>query len=181
MAHKKGGGSSRNGRDSNAQRLGVKRFSGQKVLAGTILVRQRGTRFHPGTNVGKGGDDTLFALADGIVKFQRVGKTRQAIYDTFRSRRYPLRSKQYKGLQVLDGIRFTLAKNGHLRGTLPDGRRVMMHWYVWERVHGPIPAGHCIYHVDKNPTNNALENLAILPKEMRGRYFNPTGRNQFSV
>ena len=109
------------------------------------------------------------------------GKTRQAIYDTFRSRGYPLRSKQYKGLQVLDGIRFTLAKNGHLRGTLPDGRRVMMHWYVWERVHGPIPAGHCIYHVDKNPTNNALENLAILPKEMMGRYFNPTGRNQFSV
>ncbi len=79
MAHKKGGGSSRNGRDSNAQRLGVKRFSGQKVLAGTILVRQRGTKFHPGTNVGKGGDDTLFALTDGIVTFQRVGKTRQAI------------------------------------------------------------------------------------------------------
>jgi len=79
MAHKKGGGSSRNGRDSNAQRLGVKRFSGQKVLAGTILVRQRGTRFHPGANVGKGGDDTLFALADGTVKFQRVGRTRQAI------------------------------------------------------------------------------------------------------
>ncbi len=79
MAHKKGGGSSRNGRDSNAQRLGVKRFSGQKVLAGTILVRQRGTRFHPGANVGKGGDDTLFALTDGTVKFQRVGKTRQAI------------------------------------------------------------------------------------------------------
>jgi large subunit ribosomal protein L27 len=79
MAHKKGGGSSRNGRDSNAQRLGVKRYSGQKVLAGTILVRQRGTRFHPGANVGKGGDDTLFALANGTVKFQRVGKTRQAI------------------------------------------------------------------------------------------------------
>jgi len=79
MAHKKGGGSSRNGRDSNAQRLGVKRFSGQKVLAGTILVRQRGTRFHPGANVGKGGDDTLFALTDGTVKFQRVGKMRQAI------------------------------------------------------------------------------------------------------
>lgn len=79
MAHKKGGGSSRNGRDSNAQRLGVKRYSGQRVLAGTILVRQRGTRFHPGANVGKGGDDTLFALADGTVKFQRLGKTRQAI------------------------------------------------------------------------------------------------------
>lgn len=79
MAHKKGGGSSRNGRDSNAQRLGVKRFSGQKVLAGTILVRQRGTKFHPGENVGIGGDDTLFALADGVVKFQRVGKLRQQI------------------------------------------------------------------------------------------------------
>jgi len=79
MAHKKGGGSSRNGRDSNAQRLGVKRFSGQKVLAGTILVRQRGTQFHPGTNVGKGGDDTLFALADGFVKFERIGKTRRGI------------------------------------------------------------------------------------------------------
>ena len=79
MAHKKGGGSSRNGRDSNSQRLGVKRFSGEKVHAGTILVRQRGTRFHPGLNVGKGGDDTLFATADGVVKFHRVGKTRQAI------------------------------------------------------------------------------------------------------
>ena len=79
MAHKKGQGSSRNGRDSNAQRLGVKRFSGQKVLAGTILVRQRGTKFHPGVNVAKGGDDTLFALADGVVKLHRVGKTRQAI------------------------------------------------------------------------------------------------------
>ncbi len=79
MAHKKGGGSSRNGRDSNAQRLGVKRYSGQKVLAGTILVRQRGTKFHPGQNVGKGGDDTLFALKDGVVKFERLSKTRQAI------------------------------------------------------------------------------------------------------
>jgi large subunit ribosomal protein L27 len=79
MAHKKGGGSSRNGRDSNAQRLGVKRYSGQKVLAGTILVRQRGTKFHPGDNVGRGGDDTLFALQTGVVKFHRIGKTRQAV------------------------------------------------------------------------------------------------------
>jgi large subunit ribosomal protein L27 len=79
MAHKKGGGSSRNGRDSNAQRLGVKRYSGEKVSAGTIIVRQRGTKFHPGENVGRGGDDTLFALADGFVKFQRVGRTRQTI------------------------------------------------------------------------------------------------------
>ncbi len=70
MAHKKGQGSSRNGRDSNAQRLGVKRFGGENVIAGNILVRQRGTKFHPGQNVGIGGDDTLFALADGTVKFE---------------------------------------------------------------------------------------------------------------
>ena len=70
MAHKKGQGSSRNGRDSNAQRLGVKRFGGENVVAGNILVRQRGTKFHPGTNVKIGGDDTLFAVADGIVKFE---------------------------------------------------------------------------------------------------------------
>ncbi|GAA1091581.1 50S ribosomal protein L27 [Tsukamurella spumae] len=69
MAHKKGASSSRNGRDSNAQRLGVKRFGGQKVNAGEILVRQRGTHFHPGVLVGRGGDDTLFALADGAVEF----------------------------------------------------------------------------------------------------------------
>jgi large subunit ribosomal protein L27 len=79
MAHKKGGGSSRNGRDSNSQRLGVKRFGGQKVLAGSILVRQRGTAMHPGTNVGIGSDDTLFALADGFVKFERVGKAKQKV------------------------------------------------------------------------------------------------------
>ncbi|WP_068162806.1 50S ribosomal protein L27 [Rhodococcus phenolicus] len=69
MAHKKGASSSRNGRDSNAQRLGVKRFGGQAVNAGEILVRQRGTHFHPGVNVGRGGDDTLFALAAGSVEF----------------------------------------------------------------------------------------------------------------
>ena len=70
MAHKKGQGSTRNGRDSNAQRLGVKRFGGENVLAGNILVRQRGTKFHPGQNVSIGGDDTLFALVDGVVKFE---------------------------------------------------------------------------------------------------------------
>ena len=70
MAHKKGQGSSRNGRDSNPQFLGVKRFGGEKVIAGNIIVRQKGTKFHPGTNVKKGKDDTLFAVADGIVKFE---------------------------------------------------------------------------------------------------------------
>ena len=75
MAHKKGASSTRNGRDSNAQRLGVKRFGGQSVSAGEILVRQRGTHFHPGVNVGRGGDDTLFALAAGAVEFgQKRGR-----------------------------------------------------------------------------------------------------------
>jgi large subunit ribosomal protein L27 len=69
MAHKKGASSSRNGRDSNAQRLGVKRFGGQMVNAGEILIRQRGTKFHPGVQVGRGGDDTLFALEAGLVQF----------------------------------------------------------------------------------------------------------------
>ena len=72
MAHKKGVGSSRNGRDSNPQYLGVKRFAGEPVTAGTIVVRQRGTRIHPGRNVGQGRDDTLFALINGVVKFERM-------------------------------------------------------------------------------------------------------------
>lgn len=74
MAHKKGQGSSRNGRDSNAQRRGVKRFGGQAVTAGSILVRQVGTKFHPGSNVGMGNDYTLFALVDGTVRFDRKGR-----------------------------------------------------------------------------------------------------------
>lgn len=79
MAHKKGVGSSRNGRDSNSQRLGVKRFGGEKVLAGNILVRQRGTKFHPGRNVGIGKDDTLFALIPGTVKFETYDRGRQQV------------------------------------------------------------------------------------------------------
>ncbi len=79
FAHKKGGGSTRNGRDSAAQRLGVKRADGQVVLAGNILVRQRGTKIHPGNNVGIGSDDTLFALIDGTVKFERVGKFKKQV------------------------------------------------------------------------------------------------------
>ncbi len=77
FAHKKGVGSSRNGRDSESKRLGVKSADGQFVLGGNILVRQRGTKIHPGANVGIGKDDTLFAKVDGIVKFERVGKTRK--------------------------------------------------------------------------------------------------------
>lgn len=79
MAHKKGVGSSRNGRDSHAQRLGIKRFGGENVRAGNILVRQRGTKFHPGNNVGKGSDDTLFALVDGVVTFERKDRDRLKI------------------------------------------------------------------------------------------------------
>jgi large subunit ribosomal protein L27 len=73
MAHKKGGGSSNNGRDSNAKRLGVKKYGGEYIRAGGIIVRQRGTKIHPGDNVGRGGDDTLFALADGQVRFRKSG------------------------------------------------------------------------------------------------------------
>jgi large subunit ribosomal protein L27 len=76
FAHKKGVGSTKNGRDSESKRLGVKRADGQSVLAGSILVRQRGTHIHPGNNVGIGSDDTLFALIDGVVRFERVGKDR---------------------------------------------------------------------------------------------------------
>jgi large subunit ribosomal protein L27 len=79
MAHKKGGGSTRNGRDSNAQRLGVKRFGGERVTAGTIIIRQRGTSVHPAANVGRGSDDTLFALVDGVVQFQRKDKKRKQV------------------------------------------------------------------------------------------------------
>ena len=79
FAHKKGGGSTKNGRDSNSKRLGAKRADGQFVKAGNILVRQRGTKIHPGTNVGIGKDDTLFALKDGRVKFERLGKDRKQV------------------------------------------------------------------------------------------------------
>jgi large subunit ribosomal protein L27 len=79
MAHKKGVGSSRNGRDSQSKRLGVKRFGGQAVTAGSILVRQRGTAVHPGANVGMGKDHTLFALIDGVVQYDRMGKDRKRV------------------------------------------------------------------------------------------------------
>ncbi|NLU51789.1 MAG: 50S ribosomal protein L27 [Clostridiaceae bacterium] len=79
FAHKKGVGSTKNGRDSESKRLGVKKGDGQFVLAGNILVRQRGTKIHPGNNVGKGSDDTLFALIDGRVKFERLDKTRKKV------------------------------------------------------------------------------------------------------
>ena len=79
MAHKKGVGSSKNGRDSHSKRLGVKRYDGQVVTAGSILVRQRGTRIHPGRNVGRGRDDTLFSMTDGVVKFEPKGRTKKIV------------------------------------------------------------------------------------------------------
>lgn len=79
MAHKKGGGSSRNGRDSNSQRLGVKRFGGEIVTAGSIIVRQRGTRFSPGAHVGLASDDSLFALSTGTIKFQKISKAKKIV------------------------------------------------------------------------------------------------------
>jgi large subunit ribosomal protein L27 len=79
MAHKKGTGSTRNGRDSNAKRLGVKKYGGEVVRAGNIIIRQRGTKVHPGENVGRGNDDTLYALSDGIVTFERKGKSRKKV------------------------------------------------------------------------------------------------------
>lgn len=79
FAHKKGVGSSRNGRDSQSKRLGAKRADGQSVLAGNILVRQRGTKIHPGKNVGIGSDDTLYALADGVVRFERLGRDKKQV------------------------------------------------------------------------------------------------------
>jgi large subunit ribosomal protein L27 len=79
MAHKKGVGSTRNGRDSEAKRLGVKKFGGQFVRAGNIIVRQRGTKMHPGSNVGKGSDDTLFSLIDGLVAFERQGRRKMRV------------------------------------------------------------------------------------------------------
>jgi len=79
MAHKKGVGSSRNGRDSQSKRLGVKIYDGQIIKAGNIIIRQRGTKIHPGLNVGKGKDDTLFAKSNGVVKFEKVGRTKKVV------------------------------------------------------------------------------------------------------
>jgi large subunit ribosomal protein L27 len=81
MAHKKAGGSSRNGRDSNGQRRGIKRYGGNRVRAGNIIVRQVGTKIHPGNNVGMGKDYTIFALTDGVVTFERMGRTRKKVSD----------------------------------------------------------------------------------------------------
>jgi hypothetical protein len=106
-------------------------------------------------------------------------KSRQAIYDLFKSRGYKLRSKQMNGLQILVGMKFTITKGGYLRGTL-NKKRILMHYYVWEKKRGPVPKDHCIYHKDKNKENNALSNLAILHKSKMSKKFNPNGNNQYT-
>lgn len=107
-------------------------------------------------------------------------KTRQAVYDLFRSRGYPLRSKKLKGLQILDGIRFTEMKGGYLRGSMKDGKRITMHKYIWEKHRGPVPDGFVIHHKDKDPKNNNIKNLELIPMKEMSHRFNPEGRNQFS-
>lgn len=107
------------------------------------------------------------------------GKTRQAVYDVFRTRGYQLRSKQLRGLQVLDGMFFTITKNGYLRGTRSDGARVLMHRYVWEKHNGPIPPMHDIHHLNRNKQDNRIENLELLSKAEHARRYS-TGHNQFT-
>lgn len=106
-------------------------------------------------------------------------RSRQTIYDLFKSRGYKLRSKQMKGLQVLDGINFTLTNDGYLRGNI-NKKRVLMHHYIWEKANGDIPADHCIYHVDKNKINNDLDNLRMIHKSQMSSIFNPKGINQYT-
>jgi len=127
----------------------------------------------------------MFAMYETGKSLEQVGevyrKTRQAVYDVFRSRGYPLRSKQLKGLTIRKGIRFTETKGGYLRGTLPDGRRVLLHRVVWEEANGPIPRGFVVHHKDLDQKNNSIENLELIPLSGMGKKFNPLGRNQFST
>lgn len=106
-------------------------------------------------------------------------KTRQAVYDVFRSRGYKLRSKELKGLHIVDGIRFTEMKGGYLRGTLPDGRRVTLQKYVWEKAHGPVPPKHVIRFVNGNLSDARIENLELLSLSDWNKKFSPH-LNQFT-
>jgi hypothetical protein len=106
-------------------------------------------------------------------------KTRQAVYDVFRSRGYPLRSKQFKGLQTIDGIRFTETKGGYLRGTHPDGRRMMLHHYVWEKANGPIPPKFVVRIVNGDRRDARIENLELMSLSEWNKRFSPH-LNQFT-
>lgn len=108
------------------------------------------------------------------------GRTRQAVYDVFRTRGYKLRSKKRKGLTQRFGIDFTLDGHGVLRGT-KDGKRVYLHRLVWEEANGPLPSQHVLTFRDGDRTNVALENLELVPMDMMSRRFNPSGRNQHST
>lgn len=110
----------------------------------------------------------------------RYKKTRQAVYDQFKTRGYPLRGKAMNGLQVVDGIAFTLTKGGYLRGTDPTGRRLLLHQHVWEKAHGAIDRQFVLHHRDGDPGNNELTNLQLVARDKMSRTFNPLGRNQFS-
>jgi len=108
---------------------------------------------------------------------KKYRRSRQTIYDLFKRRGYKLRSKEMKSLQVIDGINFTEGKGGYLRGTV-CGKRILANHYVWEKHHGKIPAGYCIYYKDKNKKNNCISNLGILEKKNMGKFFNPNSNNQ---
>lgn len=108
------------------------------------------------------------------------GCTRQAVYDVFRSRGYKLRTKKLAGARVVDGVRYTFDGAGYLRGT-HGGKRVYLHKLVWQRAHGPVPAGFQIHFIDNNKENCSLENLELVPLTEASRRFNPTGRNQYTV
>jgi len=125
----------------------------------------------------------MYALYCTGKSLQEVGavyqKTRQAVYDVFRTRGYELRSKQFKGLQVLDGIRFTLTKGGYLRGTTPDGRRILLHQFVWEKHNGPIPPKHVVRIMNGDLHDCRIENLELLSLSEWNKRFSPH-LNQFT-
>lgn len=123
----------------------------------------------------------MYAMYETGKSLEYIGgiynRSRQAVYDVFKSRGYVLRSKQMKGLQVLDGYNFTLTRGGYLRGSV-NGERILMHRYVWREHKGVIPKGFDIHHLDEDKTNNSVENLECLPKAEHSRKYS-TGCNQY--
>ena len=121
--------------------------------------------------------ETGKSLANIAVVYKR---SRQSIYDVFKSRHYSLRSKQLKGRQVVDGHQFTLTKDGYLRGPI-NGERILLHQYIWKKNKGDIPDNFVIFHKDRDKNNNNIDNLLLVPKEQMSRWFNPEGKNQHSI
>lgn len=126
----------------------------------------------------------MYAMYQLPMSLERVGaayrRTRQAVYDVFRSRGYKLRTKELAGLTIIDGHKFTLTKGGYLRGTVA-GRRTTAQRYAWEKRNGAVPQGFVIHHVDGDKLNNDVGNLELVAMADMQRRFNPTGRNQFSI